>query len=129
MWGIDHVGFPVWTFCRANIEVEARERPGDMGKGKKLLDKILRGQSDTNIRFDDLRSLLIDLGFAERMRGDHHIFTRDGVPEILNLQPKGNKAKAYQVKQVRAAIVSHSLIAERKTEAGFKTGKEKKDGE
>ena len=29
--------------------------------------------------------------------------------EILNLQPKGGKAKPYQVKQVRAVIVRYKL--------------------
>jgi len=33
--------------------------------------------------------LLRRLGFDERIRGDHYIFTKDGVVEILNLQPKG----------------------------------------
>ena len=67
----------------------------------KILDRVLRGASDANIRFDDLRRVLKRLGFEERIRGDHHIFTRDGVEEILNLQPRGSLAKAYQVKQVR----------------------------
>lgn len=47
-----------------------------------------------------------------RIRGDHHIFARDGVAEILNLQPRGSQAKAYQVKQVRGVIVSYALAAE-----------------
>jgi hypothetical protein len=38
------------------------------------------------------------------------------VAEILNLQPRGNKAKAYQVKQVRGVIVSHRLAGEREGE-------------
>jgi hypothetical protein len=36
-------------------------------------------------------------------------FTKDGVEEILNLQPKGGKAKPYQVKQVRRLIVEYKL--------------------
>ena len=64
---------------------------------KKTLEKILRGTSDANIVFDDLRRVLQGLGFSERIRGSHHIFSRDGVEEILNLQPRGNKAKPYQV--------------------------------
>jgi predicted RNA binding protein YcfA (HicA-like mRNA interferase family) len=75
----------------------------------KTLDRILRGTADANIRFDELCRLLKRLGFAERVRGDHHIFTRDGVEEILNLQPRGALAKAYQVKQVRSVIVQHKL--------------------
>jgi hypothetical protein len=39
----------------------------------------------------------------------HHIFTKRGVEEIINLQPQGNKAKPYQVKQVRALAVKYRL--------------------
>jgi hypothetical protein len=49
------------------------------------------------------------LGFNERIRGSHHIFTKDGIDEILNLQPKGSKAKSYQVKQVRNIILNYRL--------------------
>lgn len=75
----------------------------------KTLKRVLRGTSDANIPFRDLCSLLKRLGFAERIRGDHHIFTRDGVEEILNLQPRGSLAKAYQVKQVRNVILKYEL--------------------
>ena len=83
-----------------------------MSKITKTLNRVLRGNADANIRFDDLRALLIHLGFAERVRGDHHIFTREGVAEILNLQPRGGKAKAYQVKQVRGVLISYGLAGE-----------------
>ena len=39
----------------------------------------------------------------------HHIFAKEGVEEILNLQPKGAKAKPYQVKQVRRVIPKYKL--------------------
>jgi hypothetical protein len=77
-----------------------------------LLTRILSGTADVNIPFDGLRRLLGRLGFEERMRGSHHIFTKAGVEEILNLQPKGRNAKAYQVKQVRAVIVKYRLAGE-----------------
>ena len=80
-----------------------------MAKHDRLLSRILRGTSDANIRFNELRNLLGRLGFEERIRGDHHIFTKDGVEDILNLQPKGGKAKPYQVKQVRGVIVKYRL--------------------
>ena len=83
-----------------------------MSKLAKTLDRVLRGTSDANIRFDDLLALLLRLGFVERVRGDHHILTRDGVSEILNLQPRGSEAKAYQVQQVRGVIVAHRLASE-----------------
>ncbi len=80
-----------------------------MAKYEDLALRILRGGSDANIRFDDLRHLLRRMDFAERIRGDHYIFTKDGVTEILNLQPLGRQAKPYQVKQIRALIVKYRL--------------------
>src|ERR1700676_4227182 len=68
-----------------------------------------RPQLDANIRFADLCALLFHLHFAERIRGDHHIFTPEGVAEILNLQPRDGKAKAYQVKQVRGVLTAYGL--------------------
>ena len=80
-----------------------------MAKYESLLEKILSGAADASIGFNELRHLLERLGFEERIRGGHHIFTREGVEEILNLQPKGRNAKPYQVKQVRTVIVKHRL--------------------
>ncbi len=81
-----------------------------MTEQEKLLSKILRGTSDANIDFDGLRSLLRGLGFQERIRGSHHIFTKELVEEILNLQPKSaGKAKPYQVRQVRQLILKYRL--------------------
>ncbi len=81
-----------------------------MTEHEKLLLRILRGTSDANISFDGMRSLLRSLGFQERIRGSHHIFTKEGVDEILNLQPRdGGKAKPYQVKQVRQVIIKYRL--------------------
>ena len=74
-----------------------------------LLQRILRGTSDANISFAGMRRLLRRLGFEERIRGSHHIFVREGIGEILNLQPKGVKAKSYQVKQVRSVILKYKL--------------------
>jgi hypothetical protein len=70
---------------------------------------VLRGTADANVPFKGLCSLLRELGFDERTKGSHHIFTMEGIPEILNLQPKGSKAKAYQVRQARKVILKHRL--------------------
>jgi hypothetical protein len=80
-----------------------------MGKAEKLLKSVLAGTSDTNVCFQDLCNLLKRLGFAERIRGDHFIFTRPDIEEILNLQPVNSKAKPYQVKQVRGVILRYKL--------------------
>ena len=78
----------------------------------KTLDRILRGTSDANVPFAELRRLLHRLGFDERIRGSHHIFTKENIEEILNLQPKGTRAKPYQVKQVRNIILKYRLAGE-----------------
>jgi hypothetical protein len=75
----------------------------------KILDQILRGRSDANIAFRDLRRLILRLGFDERTSGGHHIFRRAGVRELINLQREGNKAKPYQVRQVRRIIIEYKL--------------------
>lgn len=80
-----------------------------MARVAKLLHRVLSGTSDANIPFRELRRLLNHLGFDERIRGDHHIFTREDVEEILNLQPKRAHAKPYQVKQVREVILKYRL--------------------
>jgi len=80
-----------------------------MGKTEKVLDSVLRGTSDANISFKDLCNLLKALGFTERVRGDHFIYTKPQIDEILNIQPLGASAKAYQVKQVRTLILKYKL--------------------
>jgi hypothetical protein len=80
-----------------------------VGRHDQLLAKILWGASDKSIPFKGLCNLLVNLGFRERIRGSHHIFTKDGVQEILNLQPKNAKTKVYQVKQVRSVLLKYRM--------------------
>ena len=80
-----------------------------MDKYDKLLARILRGNSDANIAFRDLCQLLLSLGFEERIRSSHHTFRKQGVEEKINIQRDGNKAKAYQVRQVRNVILKYHL--------------------
>ncbi len=83
-----------------------------MGRLEKILDQILRGGGEQNIAFDDLLYLLESLGFEKRIKGSHHVFSKDGIEEIVNIQPAGGKAKPYQVKQVRHIIVKYKLAGE-----------------
>lgn len=80
-----------------------------MSQYEKLLASILSGTKDSNILFADLQSVLDRLGFQCRIKGDHFIYTKDGIEEIINIQPKGNMAKPYQVKQVRNLILRYRL--------------------
>jgi len=80
-----------------------------VGKYEKLFEKILAGKSDQNIDFNELLNLLLNLGFEQRIKGSHHIFFSEDLDEIINIQPIGNKAKAYQIKQIRTIIVNYQL--------------------
>jgi predicted RNA binding protein YcfA (HicA-like mRNA interferase family) len=80
-----------------------------MGKLEKILWQVLGGGSDQNIAFDDLLYLLESLGFEKRIKGSHHLFSKEGVDEIVNIQPAGNKAKPYQIKQIRNLIMKYRL--------------------
>lgn len=80
-----------------------------MGKYEKLFNQILLGTSDANIAIDELFQLLTRLGFEERIRGSHHMFRKDGILEMINLQRDGSKAKTYQVRQVRAILLKYKL--------------------
>lgn len=83
-----------------------------MGKYQKLLIKILSGISDANVDFEQLRRLLILFGFSERIKVSHHIFSKENIEEIINLQEIQGKAKPYQVKQVRNLILRYQLKLE-----------------
>jgi hypothetical protein len=83
-----------------------------VGKYEKLLQRILSGRQDASIPFSEAVSLMQTLGFNMRIKSSHHIFFRKGIKEIINLQPDGSKAKAYQVKQIRELIVKYQLGVE-----------------
>lgn len=78
-----------------------------MSQQEKALWAIMSGANDRGIAFADLRSVLERLGFQCRVKGDHFIYTKDGVAEIINIQPLG--AKPYQVKQTRQVILKYRL--------------------
>ena len=81
----------------------------DAGRNRELRQRILGGRADAAIRFDQLRLFLLGLGFTERIRGSHHIFRKNGVRELINLQRDGSHAKPYQVGQVRRIILRNRL--------------------
>jgi predicted RNA binding protein YcfA (HicA-like mRNA interferase family) len=83
-----------------------------MGKQEKLIQKILSGRQDQSIGFHELVSLLLSLGFSGRTNGSHHIFYKENITEIINIQPDGSKAKPYQVRQIREIIVKYKLEEE-----------------
>ena len=83
-----------------------------MSRFEKLLLRLLRGSTDANFAFDDLRHILLRLGFEERIKGSHHTYRKAGVEHKVVLQPDGKDAKPYQVRQVRNVIVANGLGGE-----------------
>jgi len=80
---------------------------------EKILEYVISGLKDRNIRFSDLRKLLKKYGFSERVKGSHHIFVRKDVIEIINIQEReGGKAKPYQVKQIRNLFLKYTIHKE-----------------
>jgi predicted RNA binding protein YcfA (HicA-like mRNA interferase family) len=78
---------------------------------RKLLEKLLAGSK--NIRFSEATVCARLFGFRlSRTKGSHHIFTHPDVPEMVNLQDVGGKAKPYQVKQLLEIIERHNLQME-----------------
>ena len=69
----------------------------------------MSGVQDRNIKFADLQKILDVLGFQCRIKGDHFIYWKEGIDEIINIQPIGNKAKSYQEKQVRNIILKYQM--------------------
>ena len=76
---------------------------------EKIVQSIMSGTQDRNIKFADLQKILDTFGFQCRIKGDHFIYWKQGIDEIINIQPDGNKAKAYQVKQIRNLILKYQM--------------------
>ena len=98
---------PLFAFIQG-----ARVNSG-MGRAEKLAAKILSGKSDKNFAFNDLCYVLERAGFRSRSgRGSHRIYYKEGVVEIVNVQPRNGKAKPYQVKQVRELLLKYKINLE-----------------
>jgi predicted RNA binding protein YcfA (HicA-like mRNA interferase family) len=81
-----------------------------MSKHATTKERILSGISNANIDFDDLCHLLTNLGFTNRTKGSHRIFSKSGIREIINLQPaRDGKCKPYQIRQVALIIKVYQL--------------------
>ncbi len=75
----------------------------------KIYNRIMLVQNDHNIKFKDIKTLLEQLGFECRIKGDHHIYFKRDIDEIINIQPIKNMAKSYQIKQIRNIIIKYNL--------------------
>ena len=77
---------------------------------EKVYESVISGKSYNNVKYTDFQSLMIDLGFEfMRQKGSHTMYYNNKVNEFMNIQKDGNKAKDYQVKQLRDIIIAHNL--------------------
>ena len=82
-----------------------------MPSAKRILARILGGSR--NVRFNDMVKLVTAFGFQPvRVAGSHHIYSRKGIPELVNLQDVGGEAKPYQVNQFLQIVEKHNLTME-----------------
>ena len=79
-----------------------------MAKARAILEKVMSGQG--RIQFKEFQKLLAKLGFRlDRVRGSHHIYVHSKVTRPLSIQPIGNEAKPFQVRQLRDMITEFGL--------------------
>ena len=79
---------------------------------RKLLRRLQSGAVH-NVRFGDMWTLVEAFGYhLSRINGSHHIFVHPNVPELLNLQEVGGKAKPYQIRQFLKYVELYNLIME-----------------
>ena len=72
-------------------------------------DDVMSGTRDNNIKFLYLRYVMESRGFFCRIKGDHYIYYRSDIPDIVNIQPNGKMAKPYQVRQIRRLFVTYNI--------------------
>jgi predicted RNA binding protein YcfA (HicA-like mRNA interferase family) len=84
-----------------------------MSSWKTTREKLLLGASDANLDFENVCTMLRHLGFSERRGGgSHRIFYKEGVDEIINLQPRGREGKPYQMRQIRHIMLKYRLTGD-----------------
>jgi predicted RNA binding protein YcfA (HicA-like mRNA interferase family) len=82
-----------------------------MTRKQKLIQKLLSGSK--NIRFSEAQTAIEAFGFRfARVSGSHYIYTHPDLPELINLQNVGGKAKPYQIKQFLEIVERYNLQLE-----------------
>ena len=75
-----------------------------------IYNAVKSGRMDNSIKFKDFRKLILDLGFIfVGQVGSHQTYRHPGIRVKISIQPDGNMAKGYQVKQLRNIIIKYNL--------------------
>ena len=71
-----------------------------MSKFEKLKQKIRDGHS---ISYDEAENFLLKIGFAVRVRGSHHVFSKDGYEKNISIK-KRSQLMAYQMRLLEEVL-------------------------
>ena len=83
-----------------------------MVKPAKLYAMLLQSTS-RSVDYRDFIAMVEAFGFTNiRTKGSHRSFAHPACPKLLVLQPKGNEAKRYQVREFLAIIEEFRLTLE-----------------
>ena len=83
-----------------------------MSKHEKALARVLQGTPDTDVTFDELRGVLLRLGFEERApSGSHYTYSHPDIRDILTV-PRHRPTKPVYVRKARALILKHNLASD-----------------
>jgi predicted RNA binding protein YcfA (HicA-like mRNA interferase family) len=81
-------------------------------KRRKLLERLASGAL-RNVGFEEFTGLVCAFGFSLAHRaGSHHIYARNGVQELLNLQNVEGQVKPYQIRQFLRLVEKYNLELE-----------------
>jgi predicted RNA binding protein YcfA (HicA-like mRNA interferase family) len=79
-----------------------------MSKLKKLSDKVRNNPK--NVRFDEICKLAEAFGFNYKGgKGSHIVYSKKGIPDIVNFQNVNGMVKPYQVRQFLKIVEEFSL--------------------
>ncbi|MBC8098625.1 MAG: type II toxin-antitoxin system HicA family toxin [Armatimonadetes bacterium] len=86
-----------------------------MVKKQKRYQRMINDQK--NISFNDFVFIILAFGFKQnRVTGSHHIYDHPDVPQSVSVQPDGNQAKPYQIRQFLRLIKKYNLTMTDKTD-------------
>lgn len=82
-----------------------------MSRAAKIFEAAKRNPA--GLTFAEAQRLAEAAGWQlARTKGSHHVYSRPGTVEIVDLQPLCNKAKTYQVRQLLALIAKYEIEIE-----------------
>jgi len=79
-----------------------------VSKAEKLFAKV--GNNPQDVRFNEICKLAEAFGFKYKGgKGSHVVYSKKGIPDIVNFQNVNGMAKPYQVRQFLKIVEEYSL--------------------